>query len=111
MGTLGTSEIATALIKRGSIENETAQQTAAISQGNYREALQLLQNASEDWQSLLREWLNAALKNGPSAQTKWIDLRQSVITASKYCASNIIYLPFLYEKIASAIPAIIFYKC
>lgn len=28
---------------------------------------------SEDWQSLLREWLNAALKNGPAAQLKWIE--------------------------------------
>lgn len=70
---LETSEIAEALIKRGNVETVTAQQTAAISQGNYREALQLLQNASEDWQSLLREWLNAALKNGPSAQIKWIE--------------------------------------
>ena len=60
-------------MKRGNIEAEKAQQTAAISQGNYREALQLLQHASEDWQALLREWLNAALKNGPSAQTKWIE--------------------------------------
>ena len=32
-----------------------------------------MQNASEDWQSLLREWLNATLKNGPAAQTKWIE--------------------------------------
>ena len=68
-----TDEIAEALIKRGNIESATAQQTAAIAQGNYREALQLLQNASEDWQSLLREWLNASLKNGPEAQVKWIE--------------------------------------
>ncbi|HVX28407.1 MAG TPA: hypothetical protein VHB70_18815 [Parafilimonas sp.] len=73
LNTLETSEISDALIKRGSIDIEKAQQTAAISQNNYREALQLLQNASEDWQSLLREWLNATLKNGPSAQTKWIE--------------------------------------
>lgn len=70
---LDTNNIAEALIKRGNIEAAKAQQTAAISQGNYREALQLLQNASEDWQSLLREWLNAVLKNGPSAQVKWIE--------------------------------------
>ncbi|MFT4155265.1 ATP-binding protein [Parafilimonas sp.] len=68
-----TSDIAGALVKRGNIEMVAAQQTAAISQGNYREALQLLQNASEDWQSLLREWLNAILKNGPAAQVKWIE--------------------------------------
>ncbi len=73
LSTLETFEISDALIKRGSIDIEKAQQTAAISQNNYREALQLLQNASEDWQSLLREWLNATLKNGPSAQTKWIE--------------------------------------
>ena len=70
---LETKDIAETLIKRGNIEAEKAHQTAAISQGNYREALQLLQNASEDWQSLLRECLNATLKNGPSAQTKWIE--------------------------------------
>ena len=68
-----TNDIAEALIKRGNIDSAAAYQTAAISQGNYREALQLLQNASEDWQSLLREWLNAILKNGPAAQVKWID--------------------------------------
>ena len=73
MNVLETSAIADALTERAKVEKETALQTAAISQGNYREALQLLQHASEDWQSLLRDWLNAALKNGPSAQTKWID--------------------------------------
>jgi DNA polymerase-3 subunit delta' len=73
LGTLQTADIADALIKRGNIDKDKAQQTAAIAQNNYREALQLLQNASEDWQSLLREWLNATLKNGPSAQTKWIE--------------------------------------
>ncbi len=70
---LETNEIAGALIKRGNLEKTAAQQTAAIAQGNYREALQLLQNASEDWQSLLREWLNSILKNGAGAQVKWIE--------------------------------------
>ncbi len=70
---LNTNDIASTLIKRGNINSAKAQQTAAIAQGNYREALQLLQNASEDWQSLLREWLNSILKNGPQAQLKWID--------------------------------------
>jgi len=73
LSVLETTDIADSLIKRGNIERDKAQQTAAIAQGNYREALQLLQNASEDWQSLLREWLNTILKNGPSAQVKWID--------------------------------------
>lgn len=73
LNNLETSEIAAALMKRGNIEHDAAQQTAAIAQNNYREALQLLQNASEDWQSLLREWLNTILKNGPAAQVKWIE--------------------------------------
>jgi len=67
------AEITEALIKRSNTEPAKAVQTAAIAQGNYREALQLLQNASEDQQSLLREWLNAILKNGPPAQVKWIE--------------------------------------
>ena len=51
-----------------------AAQVAAVSEGNYREALQLIQHTEEDWQGLVRDWLNAVLKNGPSAQIKWIDV-------------------------------------
>ncbi len=68
-----TSEIEQALITRANIEPAKARQTASIAEGNYREALQLLQHSEEDWQSLLRDWLNAALKGGPAAQLKWID--------------------------------------
>ena len=50
-----------------------ARQVASISDGNYREALQTLQHTDEDWQSLLREWLNAILKTGPVAQAKWVE--------------------------------------
>ncbi len=42
-------------------------------EGNYREALHLLQHADEDFYSLLREWLNATLKNNPVAQVKCIE--------------------------------------
>lgn len=53
--------------------NEKARQLAIIAEGNYREALRSLQHAEDDWQGLLREWLNAVLKTGPVAQVKWID--------------------------------------
>lgn len=66
-------EIASALIERNQTAPDLARQTAGISEGNYREALQLLQHAEEDWQSLLRDWLNATLKTGPVAQTKWVE--------------------------------------
>ena len=66
-------EIEQALVQRAKASVDTASQIAAISSGNYREALQLLQNADEDWQSLLREWLNATLKGGPVAQVKFVE--------------------------------------
>ena len=67
------NEIATALIERAKASDETANQIAGICEGNYHEALQMLQHADEDWQSLLREWLNAALKGGPIAQVKFVE--------------------------------------
>jgi DNA polymerase III subunit delta' len=70
---LDVKEIETGLIERSKIAHEKARQVASISEGNYREALQLLQHAEEDWQGLLRDWLNAILKTGPAAQVKWID--------------------------------------
>ncbi len=70
---LTTIEIEEALINRNKTELPIARQVASVSEGNYREALQLVQHAEEDWQALLREWLNAILKTGPMAQTKWVE--------------------------------------
>lgn len=70
---LETADIAKALEERAKLPAGKARQTAAVSEGNYREALLLLQHAEEDWQGLLRGWLNAILKTGPAAQVKWVD--------------------------------------
>jgi DNA polymerase-3 subunit delta' len=70
---LETKEIEEALISRNKTEPAIARQIAGVSDGNYHEALQLVQHAEEDWQALLREWLNAILKTGPVAQTKWVE--------------------------------------
>jgi len=70
---LENADIEKALIERAAASPETARQIAAISEGNYREALALLQHAEDDWQSVLREWLNATLKGGPIAQVKWVE--------------------------------------
>jgi DNA polymerase III subunit delta' len=70
---LSYSEVAHALVSRANLAEDKARQLALLSDGNYREALQLLQHAEEDWQQLLREWLNAILKSGPGAQLKWIE--------------------------------------
>ncbi len=66
-------DIEEALINRNKTEAATARQVAGVSEGNYREALQLVQHADEDWQSLLKDWLNAILRTGPIAQTKWVE--------------------------------------
>jgi DNA polymerase-3 subunit delta' len=70
---LSVAEIEKALTERPSVSAELAQQVSSISQGNFREALQLLEHAAEDWQGLLRDWLNAILKTGPVAQVKWVE--------------------------------------
>jgi len=70
---LETKDVEEALVNRNKTAPETARQVASVSEGNYREALQMVQHAEEDWQSLLRDWLNAMLKTGPIAQTKWVE--------------------------------------
>lgn len=66
-------EVEAALELQEGVHIDKAGQVAAVADGNYREALQLLQHAEDDWQTMLREWLNAILKTGPVAQVKWID--------------------------------------
>jgi DNA polymerase-3 subunit delta' len=66
-------EIQEALIDRAGVAPELARQLAAVSEQNYREALKQLQHGQDDWQGLLREWLNAILKTGPLAQVKWVE--------------------------------------
>ncbi len=67
------AEIKEALIERAGVAPEQARQLAAVSEQNYREALRQLQHGQDDWQGLLREWLNAVLKTGPMAQVKWVE--------------------------------------
>ena len=67
------AEIAAALISRAGADPDRATQIAGICEGNYREALQLLQHAEDDWNGLLREWLNATMKGGPVYQNKFAE--------------------------------------
>jgi DNA polymerase-3 subunit delta' len=68
-----TVDIARALTERAGLGAEQARQIAVLCEGNYHEALQLMRHADDDWQGVLRDWLNAILKNGPVAQVKWIE--------------------------------------
>ena len=70
---LSNVEIEAALELKEGVSVQKAGQIAVLAEGNYREALQLLQHAEDDWQAMLRDWLNAILKTGPVAQVKWIE--------------------------------------
>lgn len=70
---LSASNIQAGLIARANVSADLAGQLAAVSEGNYHEALQSLQLAEEDWQGLLRDWLNTIFKNALPQQAKWID--------------------------------------
>ena len=67
---LSNVEIEAALELKERVSVQKARQIAVLAEGNYREALQLLQHAEDDWQAMLRDWLNAILKTGPVAQVK-----------------------------------------
>ena len=66
-------EIEAALELKAGVAVEKARQIAALSEGNYREALQLLQHADDDWMLTVREWLNLVVKKNLPGQVKWIE--------------------------------------
>ena len=70
---LANEEVQIALIEKYGVTEENALQISAISEGNYCEALLLLNNTEEDYQAHVREWLNVTLKNNVAAQLKWLD--------------------------------------
>ena len=68
-----TPDIMAALVTRAKIGEDQAHKIASVAEGNYHEALQLIQHAGEDWETLFRDWLNSILKTGPIAQSKWVE--------------------------------------
>lgn len=69
---LSPADIQQELIKKG-LPPDQAMQVAATSEGSYRESLQLMQHAGEDWQSYLREWLNTVVRSNLGAQVRWVE--------------------------------------
>ena len=70
---LSTDEIESALMGRAKLAPEKAKQVSILSEGNYREALHLIQHSDQDYISMIKDWLNAILKMGPLAQLKWVE--------------------------------------
>jgi DNA polymerase-3 subunit delta' len=67
------TDISKALVENYNIAPEKASSVAAVSEGNFREALLILQQSEEDLQAQIREWLNVIVKNNINGQIKWID--------------------------------------
>ena len=70
---LEAADIEQNLLLKKACTTEQVKQIANASDGNYREALNLIQHADEDFHGLLREWLNASLKNQTIVQVKLIE--------------------------------------
>ena len=71
---LENAEVEQALITRNETPPDQAKRVAAIAQGNYHEAVQLLQHAGEDWLSLITDWMTCTVRaNKQAEQLKWID--------------------------------------
>ena len=73
IGPIESADLEKALVEKGNISAIQARQIASVAGGNYRECIQLLQHAGEDWQAMLREWMNAIVKSSRIAQVKWIE--------------------------------------
>lgn len=50
-----------------------AARVASVASGNIREALSIFGRHDEDWQQVIRNWLNVIFKNKVDDQIKWID--------------------------------------
>src|SRR5215203_1976058 len=70
---LESKDIEQYLLSKKACTTEQAKQIANASDGNYREALSLMQHADEDFHGLLREWLNTCLKNQTIMLVKLIE--------------------------------------
>lgn len=79
---LDEADMENALTDRAGMPPEKARQIALVSNGNYREALQLMQHNQEDWNGLLRDWLNATLMRGSTAHQRFAQQNKIVDTLS-----------------------------
>jgi DNA polymerase-3 subunit delta' len=70
---IAAADMEAVLVQKANCTPDQAKLLSNASGGNYREALHLLQHADEDFHGLLKEWLNATLKNLPGSQLKCIE--------------------------------------
>jgi len=66
-------EIQAELIANYNIQEQKAHQIALLSEGSYSAAMEMIADKHENWEKLLRNWLNAILKGGPMPQSTFVD--------------------------------------
>lgn len=67
------TDLESALVTKCNAPADKAKEIALLANGNYREALHILQHSNEDYYSLLKDWLNSILKNQTIIQIKHIE--------------------------------------
>lgn len=70
---LSKQDVVDALVARNQAPGPRARQIATIASGNYREALQLLQHAENDYHELLRNWLNCIFMQNRQGLQDWVE--------------------------------------
>ena len=66
-------EIEKGLIERNNISPEAAYQIACMCEGNYHEAMLMMQHADDDWHNILKDWLNATMQTNTANKTRVVD--------------------------------------
>ncbi len=79
---LQTDDIANALMARQGLDEQKAKQIALVSAGNYHDALDLLQHHEDNWNGMLRDWLNASLMRAPAGGNPYAGLNKAVTDLS-----------------------------
>lgn len=77
------NEVEQALVERKGVMPDEAKQVAAIAQGNYHEALQVLQSSGEDWLKILLNWVTCITRNDLAAQVKWVEFMSAELGREK----------------------------
>lgn len=70
---LTSSEITDALIKKRNADPRKAAQVAQLAEGNYRQALELLNYTGNDMLPGMSTWFNAVFSNNGDAMNKWVE--------------------------------------
>lgn len=70
---MGTSRLRDVLVERSGLTPDRASQIALLSEGNYREALELAREQENDYLALVRDWMNALMLQKPELLQTFLD--------------------------------------